>query len=138
LTIFSRLSKRPTSSSVLLVQRLTSSASAAEALESLSPSRKIRLFILRQKKLAVYFYNRRYSVRAYLDSCPSQRFVLTCPGRQSPLSSEATPLTPSVLSGPQSSIVKPCSCSLVSSNSLIIGRLRLLLFLLLFALLLCL
>lgn len=116
-TIFSGLSKRPASGSVLSVRRLTSSASAVEALESSSPSRKIGSSTPRQKKLAVYFHNRRCSVRAYLDSRLSQRFVLTCSGRQSPLSSEATPSTLSVLSGPRFSVVKPCSCSLVSSNS---------------------
>ena len=70
-----------------------------------------------EKKLVVYFHNRRCSARAHLDSRLSYRFALTCSGRQSPLSSEATPSTLSVLSGPRFSVVKPCSCSLVSSNS---------------------
>ena len=85
-TAFSGLSKRPVSGSLLSARRLTSSASDAEALESLSPSRKIGSSTPRQKKQAVYFHNRRCSVRAYLDSRLSHRFVLTCPGRQRPRS----------------------------------------------------
>jgi len=82
-TAFSGQSKRPASGSILSARRLTSSASAAEALESSSPSRKIGS-TPHQKKLAVYFHNRRCSVSAYLDSRLSHRFVLTCSGRQSP------------------------------------------------------
>ena len=98
-TAFSGLLKRPTSGSILSARRLTSSASATEALESSSPSRKIRLSTPRQKKLAVYFHNRRCSIRAYLDSRLSHRFALTCSNWQSPPSPLKLPpqLRPSYL-----------------------------------------
>ena len=97
-TAFSGLSKRPATGSVLSAQRLTSSASATEALESSSPSRKIGSSTSRQKKLAVYFHDRRWSARAYLDSRLSHRNVLTCSGRQSPPSLKLPPqLRPSCL-----------------------------------------
>jgi len=77
-TAFSELSKRPASGSVLSAQRLTSLTSASEALESSSLSRTIGSSILRQKKLIIYFHNRSGSACAYLNSCLSYHFVLTC------------------------------------------------------------
>jgi hypothetical protein len=76
------LSKRPVpGAAILLARRLTSLTSASEALESPSPCRTIGSFIPRQKKLAVYFHNRRCGARAHLDSCLSYRFALTCSGQ---------------------------------------------------------
>jgi hypothetical protein len=46
LTVVSRLLKRPVLGAVILVQRLTLSTSALEALELLSPSKTIRLSTL--------------------------------------------------------------------------------------------
>ena len=98
-TAVSGLSKRPASASVPSARRLTSSTSASEALESPSASRTIGSSIPRQKKLVVYFHNRRCSARAYLDSRLSYRFALPCSGRQSrPSPLKLTPqLRPSCL-----------------------------------------
>jgi hypothetical protein len=78
----SGLSKRPAPGvAVLSARRLTSSTAAPEALESPSPCRTIGSSAPRQKKLVVYFHNRRGSARAHLDSCRSYRFALTCSGQ---------------------------------------------------------
>jgi hypothetical protein len=93
--VVSGLSKRPTpGAAALSARRLMSLTSALEALES-----PIGSSTPRQKKLVVYFHNRRCGARAHLDSRPSYRFALTCSGRQSRLSPLKLPpqLRPSCL-----------------------------------------
>jgi hypothetical protein len=93
------------------------------------------LFYSMSEKLAVHFHTGGCSGRG----SPRLPLVLSlCAdllwSTESPLSSAATSSTPPILSGPRPSVVKPCTCSLMSSNSSIVGRSQSLSFSPLFAL----
>jgi len=122
----SGLSKSPAPGAIgLSARRLTSLASATEALESSSLSRTIGSSTPRQKKLAVHFHNRGCSGRGSPGLPPElSLYADLLWSTEPPLSSAATSSTPPVLSGPRPPVVKACACSLVNSNSSIVGRSR--------------
>jgi len=83
------------------------------------------IFYTASEKLAVHFHNRGCSghgsprLPPKLSLCADLLW-----STEPPLSSAAASSTPPVLSGPRSSVMKPCACSLANSNSSIVGRSR--------------
>jgi hypothetical protein len=119
----SGLSKSPAPGAVALsARRLTSLASASEALKS--PSRRIGSSTPCQKNwpsISTTEGSGRGSPRL-----PPELSLCADPlwSTEPPLSSAAASSTPPVLFRPRPPVVKPCACSLASSSSSIVGRSR--------------